>query len=208
MRTGKETRTTKETEIEVKVNLDGTGKSDINSGIGFFNHMLTVLSKYSKVDMKIIAMGDLKTGSHHTIEDLGLVLGTAMAKALGDRKGISRAGYFKYMMDDALVEAEAVMDISGRGRLIFEDKEGEELKYSNEKIGCSGDGIATEDIKEFFWGLASNMGANISICLFRKGNAHHEIEATFKAFGKALRQAVEFDERSKDQIPSTKGLID
>lgn len=208
MRIGKEKRKTKETEIEAEVNLDGTGDSEIETGIGFFDHMLIALSKYSKIDMEIKAKGDLETGNHHTIEDIGLVLGTAISKALGDKKGISRAGYFKYMMDDALVESEAVLDISGRGRLIFEDKEGKGLRFSNERIGYPGGGISTEDVKEFFWSMAISMKSNISICLFRRGNSHHEVEATFKAFGKALREAVEMDERSKGQIPSTKGKLD
>ncbi len=207
MRTAKEIRKTKETEIEVEVNLDGTGKSEISTGIGFFDHMLTALSKYSMVDLRILAKGDLETGTHHTIEDVGIVLGTALARALGDKRGINRAGFFefKYMMDDAI--AESIIDLSGRGRLIFEEKNGTELKYSNEFVGAPEQGFATEDLKEFFLALAENLKANIAIRLTRKGNSHHEVEATFKAFGKALRMAVEIDPRSKDQIPSTKGVI-
>ena len=232
MRTAKEKRKTKETEIEVEVNLDGTGKSEISTGIGFFDHMLTALSKYSMIDLRILAKGDLETGTHHTIEDVGIVLGTALAKPLGDKKGIARAGFselsvpeletpdsgprgnveensgicsFKYMMDDAI--AESIIDLSGRGRLIFEEKNGTELKYSNEFVGAPEQGFATEDLKEFFLALAENLKANIAVRLTRKGNSHHEVEATFKAFGKALRMAVEMDPRSKDQIPSTKGVI-
>ena len=208
MRKANERRVSNETEVNVEINLDGTGKSTISTGIGFFDHMLTALSKYSKIDMKIQAKGDLELGTHHTIEDVGMVLGTSILKALGDKRGINRAGFFKYVMDDALVEAEAVLDISGRGRLIFEDREGKELKYSTEKVGVKDSEIASEDIKEFFWALASTMKSNISICLFRKGNAHHEVEATFKAFGKALRMAIEQNPRSKGDIPSTKGVID
>lgn len=207
MRTAKELRKTKETEIEVEVNLDGTGKSEISTGIGFFDHMLTALSKYSMIDLRIRAKGDLETGTHHTIEDVGIVLGTALAKALGEKRGINRAGFFefRYMMDDAI--AESIIDLSGRGRLIFEEKNGTELKYSNEFVGAPEQGFATEDLKEFFLALAENLKANIAIRLTRKGNSHHEVEATFKAFGKALRMAVELDPRSKDQIPSTKGVI-
>src|SRR3989338_5948830 len=208
MRKANVKRESTETKISIEVNLDGTGKSTISTGIGFFDHMLTALSKYSKIDMKIQAKGDLEIGTHHTIEDVGMVLGTSILKALGDKRGINRAGFFKYVMDDALVEAEAVLDISGRGRLIFEDREGKELKYSTEKVGVKDSEIASEDIKEFFWALASTMKSNISICLFRKGNAHHEVEATFKAFGKALRIAIEQDPRSKGDIPSTKVVID
>ena len=208
MRNAIESRESKETKVNVSVNLDGTGKSKINTGIGFFDHMLIALSKYSKIDMEIEAKGDLECGTHHTIEDVGIVLGSTILKALGDKKGISRAGYFKYMMDDALVGAEAVLDVSGRGRLIFEDKDGKELKYSNEIVGIETERFPSEEVKEFFWSLASNLKANIGIILCKKGNAHHEIEATFKAFGKALRMAVEYDPRSVGEIPSTKGIID
>ncbi|MFH1521307.1 MAG: imidazoleglycerol-phosphate dehydratase [Candidatus Micrarchaeota archaeon] len=207
MRTAIEKRKTNETEIFVKLNLDGTGKSIIVSDIGFFNHMLSVLSKYSMIDMEISAKGDLETGTHHTIEDIGIVLGTAIAKALGERKGISRAGWceFRYMMDDAI--AESIVDLSGRGRLIFEGKDGLPLNYSNEMIGAGSSKIASEDIQEFFWAMVSNMKANIAIRLTKSGNSHHEIEATFKAFGKALRMAVENDRRTKGEVPSTKGVI-
>jgi imidazoleglycerol-phosphate dehydratase len=165
--------------------------------------MLTALSKYSMIDMQISTKGDLQTGTHHTIEDIGIVLGIALAKALNDKKGINRAGWFefRYMMDDSI--AESIVDLSGRGRLIFEGKNGSELRYSTENVG----GIATEDIREFFAALSENMKANIAIRLTKSGNSHHEIEATFKAFGKALRMAVENDPRSAGQIPSTKGVI-
>ena len=199
MRIAKQERKTKETEIQVEVNLDGTGKSEIATGIGFFDHMLTALSKYSMIDMRISAKGDLETGTHHTIEDVGIVLGTAIAKALGDKNGINRAGFFefRYMMDDAI--AESIIDLSGRGRLIFEDRQGNPLKYSNETVGI-GTGkekssFASEDVREFFMAMAENMKTNIAIRLTCAGNAHHEVEATFKAFGKALRMAVENDPR-------------
>lgn len=254
MRTAIEKRKTKETNVSVKVNLDGTGSSSIATGIGFFDHMLTALSKYSMIDMQVTAKGDLETGTHHTMEDVGIVLGTALAKALGDKRGINRAGFsespvlsfesrvsneqnprlktvdtkpkirdarlldsgpigkensgtgrFKYMMDDAI--AEAIIDLSGRGRLVFECCEGTELKFSSEFIGPAKSGFATGDVKEFFWALASNMKANIAIRLNRKGNSHHEIEATFKAFGKALRTAVENDPRTAGKVPSTKGVL-
>lgn len=210
MRIAKQERKTKETEIQVEVNLDGTGKSEIATGIGFFDHMLTALSKYSMIDMRISAKGDLETGTHHTIEDVGIVLGTAIAKALEDKKGINRAGFFefRYMMDDAI--AESIIDLSGRGRLIFEDRQGNPLKYSNETVGI-GTGkekssFASEDVREFFMAMAENMKTNIAIRLTCAGNAHHEVEATFKAFGKALRMAVENDPRQTG-IPSTKGVI-
>ncbi|MBI5046286.1 imidazoleglycerol-phosphate dehydratase [Candidatus Micrarchaeota archaeon] len=213
MRTAIEKRKTKETDIELEINLDGRGKSDIVTGIGFFDHMLTTLSSYSLIDVRINAKGD-RTGTHHTIEDVGIVLGSALAKALGEKKGIKRAGCFTYIMDDVL--AEAIIDLSGRGRLIFEDRNGNELKYSNEFLaGGSAEresssfsfGFPSEEVKEFFWGIATSMKANIAIRLIRTGNAHHEVEATFKAFAKALRMACEIDERNKDTIPSTKGVI-
>lgn len=205
MRTAKEERKTKETDICIEVNLDGTGKAEIETGIGFFNHMLTALSKYSMIDMRITAKGDLETGTHHTIEDVGIVLGTALAKALSDKKGIARAGWFefRYMMDDSI--AESIIDLSGRGRLIFEDKDGKALKFSSEFVGPEG-GFATEDVREFFYAMAENMKANIAIRLSKAGNSHHEVEATFKAFGKALRLAIEMDPRQSG-ILSTKGVI-
>jgi len=204
MRTAIEKRKTKETEITVEVNLDGTGKSSVSTGIGFFDHMLTALSKYSMIDMKINANGDLETGPHHTIEDVGIVMGMAVANALGDKKGISRAGWyeFRYMMDDAI--AESIVDLSGRGRLIFEGKSGTPLVYSNQLIENQ---LPSESVREFFNALAENAKANIAIRLTRCGNSHHEVEATFKAFGKALRMAVENDQRAKGQIPSTKEVI-
>lgn len=209
MRIAKQERKTKETDIQIEVNLDGSGNSEIATGIGFFDHMLTALSKYSMIDMKVNAKGDLQTGTHHTIEDVGIVLGTAIANALDNKKGINRAGFFefRYMMDDAI--AEAIVDLSGRGRLVFEDKVGNSLKYSNELvgIGTENSSFASEDVREFFMALAENMKANIAIRLTRTGNAHHEVEATFKAFGKALRMAVEYDPRQKE-IPSTKGVIE
>ncbi|MFH1785217.1 MAG: imidazoleglycerol-phosphate dehydratase HisB [Candidatus Micrarchaeota archaeon] len=203
MRLAMEKRKTKETTIEVQVNIDGTGESKINTGVGFFDHLLTALSKYSLIDMQVSAQGDLETGTHHTVEDVGIVLGSAIAKALSEKKGINRAGWFefRYMMDDAI--AESIVDLSGRGRLIFEDKNSAQLKYSSETVSD----LATEDIKEFFWAMASSMKANIAIRLTRSGNAHHEIEASFKAFGKALRLAVENDPRQIGKIPSTKGVI-
>ena len=207
-RTVIEKRKTKETEISVKLNLDGSGDSTVKTGIGFFDHMLTALSKYSMIDMNITAQGDLGTGTHHTVEDVGIVLGTAIAKALGEKKGINRAGFFefKYMMDDSI--AESIVDLSGRGRLIFEGKDGVPLKYSNETINSPVDkAFQTEDVREFFYAMAENMKANIAIRLTKAGNSHHEIEATFKAFGKALRMAVENDPRSKGEVPSTKGVI-
>ena len=205
MRIAKIERKTKETEIQVELNVDGSGKYEISTGIGFFDHMLSALSKYSLIDMRITAKGDLETGTHHTIEDVGISIGLALAKALGEKKGIFRAGFFQYMMDDALVES--AVDLSGRGRLIFETKDGQELKYSNEVVGNLTKEFQAEEIKEFFYGIAENSKSNISIRLIRNGNAHHEIEASFKAFGRALRQAVEIDERVKNDIPSTKGVI-
>lgn len=205
MRTIAEKRKTKETDIEVELNLDGTGKYQIATGVGFFDHMLSAFSKYSLIDLRVKVKGDLETGTHHTIEDVGITIGLALAKALGEKRGIVRAGFFQYMMDDSLVEA--AVDLSGRGRLLFETRDGQELKYSNEVVGSLTNGFQSEEIREFFWGIAENSKSNISIRLIRGGNAHHEIEASFKAFGKALRQAVSIDERIRNEIPSTKGVI-
>jgi imidazoleglycerol-phosphate dehydratase/histidinol-phosphatase len=186
-------RKTKETDIEIKLDLDGSGKSKIKTGIGFFDHMLEQLAKHSNINMEISVKGDLHIDEHHTVEDVGIALGEAMSKALGDRKGIERYG-FMLPMDDAL--AQCAIDLGGRAYLSFA------CKFNREKIGE----FPTELFKEYFRGLSIGLRANIHIKATGE-NDHHKAEAIFKAFARALNNALKYDSRNKGSLPSTKGLI-
>ncbi len=186
-------RKTNETLIKIKLDLDGTGKSKIKTGIGFFDHMLEQLAKHSNIYMDIRVKGDLHIDEHHTVEDVGIALGEAISKALGDRKGIERFG-FMLPMDDAL--AECAVDLGGRSYLSFN------CKFKRETVG----GFPTELFKEFFRGLSIGLRANIHIKA-RGENDHHKAEAIFKALARALNNAFKFDSRNKGSLPSTKGLI-
>lgn len=186
-------RKTKETEIKIKVDLDGSGKTRINTGIGFFDHMLEQLSKHSNIDLIISVKGDLFIDEHHTVEDTGIALGEAIDKALGNRKGIERFG-FMLPMDDAL--AKCALDLSGRPYLAFK------CKWKREKIGE----LPTELIKEFFRGLAIGLRANIHLQASGE-NDHHKAESLFKTFARALNNALKYDSRNKGNLPTTKGLI-
>jgi len=187
-------RKTKETEISVAINLDGTGECQVETGIGFFDHMLTHLAKHSLCDLAIKCKGDLAIDAHHTVEDVGIVLGQAIAQALGNKAGITRYGSAIVPMDEALVMT--AMDISGRGSLVWG------LKVKKEMIGT----FDSELAPEFFKALAANAGINVHIRQLDGSNAHHIVEAAFKSFARALRQAVELDERVRG-IPSTKGTL-
>lgn len=187
-------RKTKETDIFMEFNLDGSGNSQIETGIGFFNHMLDSFVRHGLFDMKLTVKGDLYVDSHHTVEDTGIVLGQAIKKALGDKKGIRRYGSFMLPMDEALVCC--AIDLSGRPYLSYE------LKFTAEKIGY----LDTELIKEFFYAVTYNAGLNLHLRMLSGENNHHIAEAAFKAFGKALDEAVSFDERIQDVL-STKGTI-
>lgn len=187
-------RITKETQIFVQCNLDGQGNFSVDTGINFFNHMLEQLSKHSLIDLDLKANGDLQIDDHHTIEDVGLALGEALYRALGERKGIKRYG-FLLPMDDTL--AEVAIDLGGRPYLVFN------CKFVREKVGD----LPTEMVEHFFRSLAETLKANIHINIKYSRNEHHKIEATFKAFAKALRMAVEADPRQKDILPSTKGSL-
>ncbi len=187
-------RKTRETDISVAINLDGTGDSQVSTGIGFFDHMLTHLAKHSLCDLAIKCEGDLQVDAHHTVEDVGIAIGQAIAQALGDKAGITRYGSAIVPMDEALVMA--VLDISGRGSLVY----GIELR--KEMIGT----FDSELTPEFFKALVTNAGINAHIRLLDGSNAHHVVEAAFKAFARALRQAVSHDERVQG-IPSTKGSL-
>ncbi|MGK9477284.1 imidazoleglycerol-phosphate dehydratase HisB [Melioribacter sp. OK-6-Me] len=192
-RSAKIERRTKETEIKIEVDIDGEGKSKIETGIGFFDHMLDQIARHSNINLKVKVKGDLNVDEHHTVEDTGIALGEAIRKALGDKKGIKRFGYF-LPMDDSI--AKCAIDLSGRNYLNFK------CKFEREKVGQ----FPTELTEEFFRGMALGMMANIY--LEAKGkNDHHKIESMFKAFAKSLNEAFRLDERAKGQLPSTKGKL-
>ena len=187
------TRNTKETRIKIDLNLDGSGKSRIKTGIGFFDHMLEQIARHANLDLSISVKGDLHIDEHHTVEDTGIALGEALRKALGDKKGIQRYGFF-IPMDDSV--AVCTIDLGGRSYLNFN------CKFKREKVGD----FPTELTKEFFRALADSMKANIYIKT--KGeNDHHKIESIFKAFAKSLNEAARLDERNNNRIPSTKGIL-
>lgn len=187
-------RKTNETCINAEINLDGAGESSVDTGIGFLNHMLTLLAKHSGCDISIVCKGDLDVDSHHTTEDTGIVLGQAIVRSLGDKSGISRYGTAFVPMDEALVTTS--LDISGRGSL-FED-----LMISRELLG----GFDTEMTREFFVALCANAGINAHIRQIQGENSHHIIEAAFKSFARALKQAIKIDPTVQG-IPSTKGVL-
>ncbi len=189
-------RKTNETEVSVIVNLDGTGQRNIQTDIGFFDHMLDQLSRHSLIDMHIKVKGDLHIDSHHTVEDTAIVLGKAIKKALGDKKGISRYGHEYLPMDETL--ARVALDISARPFLVFK------ANFSQDKIG----NFDTELVEEFFVAFAQNAGLTLHAEILYGKNNHHKAEALFKALARALRKAVRIDKDMSDQIPSTKGLLE
>ncbi len=193
-RTANIERNTKETSITIKLSIDGTGVSEIDTGIGFFDHMLTHLSKHSLCDLIVKCKGDLEVDAHHTVEDVGICLGLAFASAVGDKAGIARYGSSVIPMDEALVMC--ALDFSGRGSLVYN------LDLKKEMIGA----FDTELTSEFFKALAHNAGINMHIKEMEGSNAHHVVEAAFKAFAKSLRQALSYDERISG-VPSTKGSL-
>ena len=194
-RTARIARTTKETDIELSIDLDGTGTTDIETGIGFFDHMLTAFGRHGLFDLSVRAEGDLEVDGHHTVEDIGIVAGQAFARALGDKRGIRRFGSIALPMDEALILA--AVDISGRGELFWD------VPISAQKVGT----FDTELGHEFFAGLARDAGITLHLRLVCGENAHHILEATFKAAARALREAVEPDPRMAGSIPSTKGSL-
>src|SRR6204780_4820595 len=189
------TRTTTETDISVTLNLDGTGKHDIATGIGFLDHMLTALARHGLFDLKVRAKGDLHIDFHHTTEDVGIVLGQAVAQALGDKRGITRFGQALVPMDEAL--AEVAIDISGRPFLAWD------VTFAQPKIGE----MDTELFEEFFRALAFNALLTLHVTRRAGHNAHHVAEACFKATARALRMAVTLDPHIGDAVPSTKGAL-
>lgn len=187
-------RNTKETQIELSLNLDGQGTSDIRTGVGFFDHMLDLLARHSLIDLTIKATGDLQIDAHHTVEDVGIVFGQALEKALADKKGIYRYGWAAIPMDES--QAQVAVDLSGRPAFVFN------VKFEHELIG----NFPVELIEEFFKSLANSAKMNLHINVPYGTNNHHIAEAIFKALAKSLRQAVSPDPRNKG-IPSTKGSL-
>ncbi len=188
-------RSTKETAISVSVDLDGTGRSHIATGVGFFDHMLEQLSRHSLVDMKVEAKGDLHIDDHHTVEDTGIALGQAISRALGDRRGIMRYASLDLAMDETLTRA--AIDVSGRPYLVWN------VQFSAPKIGT----FDTELVREFFNALAQNAGITLHVSNLTPGNNHHIAETCFKAVARVLRTALERDPRQPDAVPSTKGTL-
>lgn len=188
-------RKTNETNISVSVNLDGSGVSDINTGIGFFDHMLEQLAKHSLIDMTIKADGDLHIDGHHTAEDVGITLGQAIKEAVGDKKGIRRYGHFDLVMDEA--RASVSLDLSNRPFLVWD------VKFTIDRLGE----MDCELFQEFFNAFAGGAGMTYHASQLAGTNNHHIIEAVFKATAKALRMSVEIDPRAADQLPSTKGAL-
>ncbi|TKT82791.1 imidazoleglycerol-phosphate dehydratase HisB [Aquamicrobium sp. LC103] len=188
-------RKTRETEISVSVDLDGKGVSEIATGVGFFDHMLEQLSRHSLIDMKIAAKGDLHIDDHHTVEDTGIAIGQALAKALGERRGIARYASIDLAMDETLTKA--AIDVSGRPFLVWN------VAFPAAKIGT----FDTELVREFFQALAQNAGITLHVLNHYGANNHHIAETCFKAVARALRAAVEPDPRQEGAIPSTKGTL-
>ena len=195
MRTAELTRTTAETDIRLALDLDGTGKSTVETGCGFLDHMLTLFARHGRFDLTLKCNGDVDVDYHHTTEDIGIVLGQAFAQALGDKRGIRRYGSMLLPMDEALILC--ALDLSGRAYL------GYELSIPTEKVGD----FDTELAKEFFWGFVRTSACTLHLRQMAGENSHHIIEGAFKAFGRALREAVSIEEAYRDEIPSTKGLL-
>lgn len=193
-RTADYVRKTKETDISLHLNLDGTGSSSIHTGIGFFDHMLDGFARHGLFDLKVNVAGDLAVDCHHTIEDTGIVLGNAIKEAVGDKKGIRRYGSCILPMDETLVLC--AVDLSGRAYLVFDGE------FTTDRVGY----MDTEMVKEFFYAISYTAGMNLHIRVLSSGNNHHMIEAMFKAFAKALDQATVIDPRITD-ILSTKGSL-
>ena len=195
MRTASIKRKTKETDIEVAVNLDGTGVSKVSTGIGFFDHMLDLLARHSRIDISVKADGDLHVDHHHTTEDVGIALGQAVKQALGDMKGITRYADVHVPMDEALTRV--AIDISGRPFLVFE------AEFVRDKVGT----FDTELVQEWFQAFAMNSGVTLHVATLYGSNDHHIAESCFKGLARALRAAVAVDPRAADEVPSTKGSL-
>ena len=195
MRTAAIQRDTKETQIGASLKIEGRGRYEISTGIRFFDHMLELFAKHGGFDLKLDAKGDLDVDQHHTVEDVGIVLGQLFAKALGDRRGINRAGYFVLPMDETL--AVVALDLGGRPALVYRDLV---------RVRLVGD-LQAELVEDFFGGFVNHAGANLHARVLYGRSNHHKIEAIFKCFARALKYACSTDRRLRDQLPSTKGLL-
>ena len=194
-RTAQVSRTTNETSISVSINIDGTGKAKIETGVGFFDHMLDQLCRHSLIDMEVTAKGDLHVDDHHTVEDTGIALGQALARALGDRKGITRYASLDLVMDETMTKAG--VDLSGRPFLVWN------VNFSAPKIGT----FDTELVREFFQALSQHAGMTLHVMNHYGANNHHIAETCFKAVARVLRTATEIDPRQAGRVPSTKGTL-
>lgn len=195
MRTASVRRDTKETCIRGSLKIEGRGKYEIATGIRFLDHMLELFAKHGGFDLKLEAKGDLDVDQHHTVEDVGIVLGQLFSRALGNRRGINRAGYFVLPMDETL--AVVALDLAGRPALVYKDLI---------KVRMVGD-LEAELVEDFFGGFASHAGANVHVKVLYGRSSHHKIEAVFKCFARALKYACSKDKRLRDELPSTKGLL-
>lgn len=195
MRTAEINRKTNETDISLSLNLDGTGKSEINSGVGFLDHMLTLFARHGRFDLTLRCDGDTYVDDHHSVEDIGIALGQAFTKALGDKRGIVRYGSFILPMDETLILS--AVDISGRSYLNYD------LNIPTQKVGT----FDTELCEEFFLGFVRNAALTLHIKQLEGKNTHHIIEGTFKCVARCMKQAAAIDEAFKDEIPSTKGVL-
>ena len=195
MRKAEVSRTTAETELSVTIDLDGSGRHDNRTGVGFFDHMLDQLARHALIDMTVRAEGDLHVDEHHTVEDVGIALGRALGQALGDKRGVRRYGSCHLAMDEALVRA--ALDLSGRPFLVWK------VAFPTPKIGT----FDTELVREFFTAFAMNARMTLNVALLDGENSHHIAEAAFKAVAQALRAAVEPEPRTAEAIPSTKGTL-
>src|SRR5579871_5082026 len=195
MRSASVDRKTKETQIRGSLRVDGRGRYEISTGIRFFDHMLELFTKHGGFDLKLKAVGDLDVDQHHTVEDVGIVLGQLFAQALGNRRGINRAGYFVLPMDETL--AVVALDLGGRPALVYKDLV---------KVRLVGD-LQTELVEDFFGGFVNHAGANLHAKVLYGRSNHQKIEAIFKCFARALKYACSKDRRLRDQLPSTKGLL-
>ena len=194
-RTASIERDTSETQIQLKLDLDGTGVSKIETGIPFFEHMLTQISKHGMLDLEIVAQGDIEVDAHHTVEDVGIVFGQALAKAAGDKSGIFRYGHAYVPLDEAL--SRVVVDLSGRPGLFYE------VEYVRSRVGD----FDLDLLREFFQGLVNHGTLTLHLDNLKGANAHHQAETLFKGFGRALRMALSVDEKNIGHIPSTKGTL-
>ena len=195
MRTAQVTRNTLETQVIVSLNLDGSGQAKLASGVPFLDHMLDQIARHGLMDLDVSAKGDLHIDAHHTVEDIGITLGQAFAQAVGDKKGVSRYGHAYVPLDEAL--SRVVLDLSGRPGLVFE------VEFTRARIGE----FDADLVREFFQGFVNHAGVTLHVDCLRGVNAHHQAETVFKAFGRALRMAVEPDARMAGVMPSTKGSL-